>query len=137
MPHTAVFDWDRWALLRGRTVSAFRYRVDLDKSKFHLKFEEGYSPAEDTISAYHGTVYIDKETNEVLRLVQIADPPPGFPLRQSTEIIDYAHVDVGGRAFLLPVQSESILASATLTSHNVIEFRDYQKFAAESKIEFE
>jgi hypothetical protein len=137
MPHTAAFDWDRWALLRGRTVSAFRYRVDLDKSKFHLKFEEGYSPAEDTISAYHGTVYIDKETNEVLRLVQIADPPAGFPLRQSTEIIDYAHVDVGGRAFLLPVQSESILASATLTSHNVIEFRDYQKFAAESKIEFE
>ena len=136
-PHRAVFDWEHWATLRGRTVAVFRYRVVLENSKFHLKFDDITHPAADAISAYHGVVYLDRETNEVLRLIQIAEPPDGFPVTESREMIDYDHLDIAGKQYLLPLRSEIYIGSATMVAHNVIVFLDYQKFSAESKIEFE
>jgi hypothetical protein len=136
-PSTAIFDWDHWALLRGRVVHVFRYTVKLEKSQFHLRYDGGSQQPLEQLVGYHGLVYIDRETSEVLRIDQIAEPPADFPLKESKTVLNYDHRDIGGQQFLLPIQAESYIRSATLNTHNVIEFRDYQKFSAEAKIEFE
>jgi hypothetical protein len=135
-PHAASFRFDRFETLRGHAVSVYRFEVPLEKSLFRLGVgtKRGLDEA---LSAYHGFVFIDRESNEVLRIEQIADPPPLFPLVEARSVLDYDHSTVGGQQFLLPVRAEDFMDSATVNSHNMVEFRDYQKFSAEAKIQFE
>jgi len=135
-PHTAQFHWDHWTNLRGRMTHVFRYEVEQKKSTYELQFGAKRGPPLSTISAHHGYVFIENGTNYVLRIEQIADPPAGFPLRSAGTAIDYEWSDVGGKKFLLPLREEITMGSPTLRSLNVVQFRDYRKFAAESEITF-
>jgi hypothetical protein len=136
-PHTATFQWQRYGTLRGRNVSVFTYQVPLEKSGLHLTFGSSRVDGADTISAYHGFVFIDHESNQIIRIDQIADPPPGFPILESRNVLDYDNSSIAGQQYLLPVMSESFIDSAGLSSHNVVEFRDYQKFSAQATVAFE
>jgi hypothetical protein len=73
----------------------------------------------------------------VMRITGEADSlPPGFPIKASSSILDYALTDVGGRQFLLPLRSEHQMKDARIVFKNVEEFRDYRKFVGESSISF-
>jgi hypothetical protein len=135
-PHAASFSFNRFESLRGHAVAVYRFEVPLENSLFRLGVGTKRGVNE-TLSAYNGFVFIDRESNEVLRIEQIADPPPLFPLLGARNVLDYEHSDVGGERYLLPVRAETFVQSTTVTSHNVVEFRDYQKFSAEAKIQFE
>jgi hypothetical protein len=88
---------------------------------------------------YSGSLWIEKSSGIVRRLEQEAkNIPKDFPMDEIQSSIDYEEVSLGSQKFLLPVRAENIACqrSSTICTKNVIEFRDYHKFAGESTIEF-
>jgi hypothetical protein len=137
LPHSAQFHWDHWTSLRSHVAHVFRYQIAAKKSEYELVFGDKKGKPVTTITAHHGYVYIEKDTNNILRIEQIAAPPAGFPLRYAVNVIDYDWNEVAGQKYLLPLRAEITMGSASLRSFNVVQFRDYRKFAAESQITFD
>src|SRR5947207_5724457 len=125
-------------LIQGRRTLVFEYQIEKEFS--HLNLTAGGGPS-DSVSATatvgsRGRVWIDRETNRVLRFEQIATEIPGdFPITAASSVIDYDWVTINENKYLLPTRSEILLTtvkkSMTLQSRNEIRFRGYQKFGAE------
>ena len=122
-------------LINGRRTLVFEYAVEKPLSNLTLR-------AGDTATANvgsRGRVWIDRETNRVLRFEQIATEIPGnFPITAASTLIDYDWVTINENKYLLPTHSEILITntsgSMTRQSRNEIRFRSYQKFGAELKI---
>jgi hypothetical protein len=87
---------------------------------------------------YKGSMWVDKETRRVLRIEQYTTTlPPDFPLLKAESKLDYSYVRIDQRTYLMPSGGENVgcLSSGTCT-RNVIEFKNYRKFAAESQVKF-
>ena len=92
---------------------------------------QSYNPAQ------RGRLWLDKETARVLRLEMEGRQFPGeFPIDKAEMTLDYDFVSIGSRKFLLPVKSEvlSCHRGKPDCSLNVLEFRNYRKFEAESQL---
>lgn len=65
--------------------------------------------------------------------------PEDFPFDKAEVISLYDFVRINNKIFLLPVRAENLICQrGTLNcSRNVIEFRNYRKFEAESEIRYE
>jgi hypothetical protein len=91
-----------------------------------------------TIAGYRGSMWIDRETQQVLR-IEIANEgmPANFPITLSENTVDYDWVTIDGERYLLPVHAELLLGRDRdrFYMRNDIEFRGYQKFGARIKIE--
>ncbi len=116
---------------------AFRYDFSVQKANSHWRLEtEGQSIE----PAYTGSIWIDKETSRALRIeLQAQNLPSTFPTDQAENTVDYDFVLIGESKFLLPTRAE-MLGCARGTSNctrNVIEFRNYKKFTADTNITFE
>jgi hypothetical protein len=102
--------------------------------------EFGRRPGErdrSVITGQHGTVYVDAETGQVVRIVADSDSiPPDFPVRASTTALDYGFVGVGDRKYLLPLRAEVRMDTVGLHIRNLVEFHGYRKFAGQSTITF-
>ncbi len=88
---------------------------------------------------YTGNVWIDDETSRVLRIeMQARHMPDEFPLDHVESATDYDFVRIGERKFLLPVHSENLSCErgTSQCSRNVIDFRNYRKFGADTEITF-
>jgi hypothetical protein len=130
----AHFEWDHWGTLRGRRVMAFAYRVDQSRSQWHIVWDKKI----DIVPAYHGLVYVDKETHEVMRVTLDADNLPyDFPIRRAGTVLDYDFQQLSGKTFLLPLKSTTIMAASDYLTKNDEEFRVYRKYSAESDIKFD
>jgi len=90
--------------------------------------------------AYRGSVWIDKQTGDVLRIeMQAKEIPEAFPEISVETAVDYDSIRLGTpEQFLLPVHSEALSCwrGSNDCQRNVIEFRNYHKFTGESNIEF-
>ena len=127
------FEWERWGTLRGRRMHVFSYRVLQSRSKYSIF---SGTANQRIIAGYHGLIYVDRETNAVLKItLQAADLPAGFPIRDVNLSLDYDHVSISDRDFILPLKA--VLTSregAKFLIKNEVEFRMYRKFSAESTI---
>jgi hypothetical protein len=131
----ARFGWDHWGTLRGKRVMAFRYRVSLDHSKYQLAVDDG---KQRVITAYHGLVEVEPDTHAVVRLTAEAENiPPDFPLKETTDVLDYDYQELSGHTFLLPLKSQVMMKSMEAISRLDEEFRLYRKYSAESEITFD
>jgi hypothetical protein len=65
--------------------------------------------------------------------------PRSFPLDTVESAVDYDYTMIGDRKFLLPSHSEALSCERGTgnCSRNVIEFRNYRKFSADTSITFE
>ena len=89
------------------------------------------------VVGYHGILEIDGETGEVLHLEYVADhiaKELGFDRAAAT--VDYSLTDISGRKYLLPSRSSMELHGPDQWQRNIIDFRDYRKFSADSTIDF-
>lgn len=130
----AHFEWDHWGTLRGRRVLAFNYRVAQSRSQWHIVFDKKL----DIVPAYHGLVYVDKETHEVLRVTLAAENiPADFPIKRAETVLDYDYQQLSGKTFLLPLKSTTLMAASDYLTKNDEEFRVYRKYSAESDIKFD
>lgn len=136
-PHSAEFHWDHWAKLRNRNVQVYRYEVNQEKSAYQLRASDERGREVQIITAHHGYVYIDPEAHIVMRIEQIADPTSNFAIRSASTTLDYDWNLVGGQKVLLPVRSEVSMGTVNLRSRNIIDFRNYRKFTADTQIRFE
>lgn len=132
------FELKRSGTLGSRRVAVYGYRIERENSRFELRVG-----TESVIAGYHGDVYIDSDTHLVLRIDDVIDVPKGFPIDYTRDRTGYSYVKVAGREVLLPVRCESWSADMParpanqIHYHNVIEFKDYRKYEAESTLSFD
>ena len=122
-------------LIQGRRTLVFEYQIEKPFSQLTLRAGE---TATANVGS-RGRVWIDRETNRVLRFEQIATEIPGdFPITAASTVIDYDWVTINENKYLLPAHSQILLTttnrSQSIQSRNEIRFRGYQKFGAELKI---
>lgn len=129
----AKFEWDHWATLRGRRTLVFAYRVSQARSQWHINYDRKL----DIVPAYHGLVYVDKDTHMVTRVTLDAEVPASFPINKADTVLDYDYQDISGHTFLLPLKSSTIMASSEYLTKNDEEFRVYRKYSTESDIKYE
>lgn len=120
-------------VVNGRSVLVFQYRVELEPSRLSVKIGELKG-----IVAYHGRIWIDRETNRVLRFEIVIDPPEAFRQIGASQVIDYDWVTIADQKYLLPVQADVRITSPErseiVTTRNLIRFRGYQKYGTDVKI---
>jgi hypothetical protein len=134
-----VLQWDHWTTVRSRSAHVYKFRIEAKNSAYRLQFRSSnrFMP-QSTMVGQHGYVYIDRETNQVLRIVAEADTiPRDFPVRQSSTVLDYDFTDVGGRRFLLPLRADVRMATDSIHTRNLVDFHSYRKFTGESTITFQ
>lgn len=129
-----VFSFADTDVVLGRRTLVFEYQIEQPLSNLNLRADT----ASATVGS-RGRVWIDRETNRVLRFEQLAtDIPSGFPITAASSLIDYDWVTIGEAKYLLPTRSEILLTRVdgrmSQQSRNEIRFRGYQKFGAELKV---
>jgi hypothetical protein len=93
-----------------------------------------------TNPGYHGSVFVDKQTGEVLRLVVRVSPDevdPETPVSEATTTIDYGDVQVGAAGtHHVPVGGENVSCFRMMSGciRAVIVFNNFHKFGADTRI---
>jgi hypothetical protein len=116
---------------------AWRYDYTIEQPRSSWQVEAGGSRFR---PAYGGAIWIDKETNRVLRIEMSARKVPAeFPLDQVESTVDYDFVLIGDKKFLLPVHSEALSCERGTSecARNVIDFRNYKKYGSDSSVTFD
>jgi predicted transcriptional regulator len=118
-----------------RAASVFDFKVQRVRASWRI-----WTTGQYIMPSYRGSVWIDKQTGEVLRIeMQAKEIPEAFPEISVETAVDYDSIRLGTpEQFLLPVHSEALSCwrGSNDCQRNVIEFRNYHKFAGESNIEF-
>jgi hypothetical protein len=120
----------------GRMAHVFDFSVKAQDSHWIL----GGNGKSTYRAPYKGSLWIDKETRRVLRIDQKAQSiPRDFPYDRLESILDYGYVKIDNKSYLLPVQNETIACPGGSgdCERNVLTFRNYRKFSAQSDIKFE
>ena len=130
----AGFGFERWTTWRGRRTLVFNYRVEKLRSQYHVIAQR----SQDYVPAYHGLIYVDRDTTMVMRLtMDITEFPVGFPIQEVHNSLDYDFQKIGDLEFVLPLRAEVRSRSGRGKIKNEVEFRMYRKFGAEASITFE
>jgi hypothetical protein len=129
-----VFKFADTDVVLSRRTLVFEYEIEQSLSNLNLRADTAAA----TVGS-RGRVWIDRETNRVLRFEQVAtEIPAGFPITAASSLIDYDWVTIGESKYLLPTHSEVLITRTdrgmSRQSRNEIRFRGYQKFGAELKI---
>jgi len=129
----AGFNWDHWGNLRSRLCYVFRYRVD----GLHSNYTVDYQRKQQMTPGYHGLIYVEKASNAIVRMTIEPDMPRNFPVQDIHQVVDYNYVEISGSRYLLPLTSQVQSRAGRIVSRNEIEFRRYQKYAADTNIRFD
>jgi hypothetical protein len=107
----------------------------VDKENSHETIS--HADKEKIVAGFHGSVFIQKGANVVLRVTVTPDIPPTFPVQDVNQIVDYEYQPIGVQEFLLPQKSEVIMRDGQLGSKNEIQWRKYQKYSADTNLIFD
>ena len=131
----ADFHNKRSTTIVNRAAFKYDFSVEQPNSNWDIHASaESYKPG------YTGTIWIDKENFRVLRIEMSAkNMPRAFPLDAVESALDYDYVLIGDQKFLLPAHSEALscIRGTAECTRNVIDFRNYRKFGADTSIKFE
>jgi hypothetical protein len=121
--------------LGQRQTLIYDFRVPVATSKLTIS-SDNVPPI---VAGYSGSVWIDVETKQVLRIEQAADDlPAGFPVTQAETSVDYDMVKLRGIDVecLLPTHAEFIIGDRRRRqfSRNAIYFKFYRKFETDIKV---
>jgi hypothetical protein len=135
LPTAAKFKRRGEDRIASRAAVVFDLTVAQPNSHWTLVSPDGrkYNPA------YEGAIWIDKETRRVLRIEQrTTSMPQDFPLLKAESTLTYAFAPIDRKPYLLPATSENLgcWRGSGTCMRNTIEFKNYKKFEAESKVTF-
>ena len=118
-----------------KAAAVYKFEVERMRSAWKI-----WVPGQYILPAYKGSIWIDKETANVLRIeMQAQEIPETFPMISIESAVDYDYISLGTpEKFLLPVHAEVLqcVRDSNQCQRNVIEFRNYHKFTGESTIKF-
>lgn len=127
----AEFEWERWATLRGRRMHVFTYAVPQANSKWSIVYDR----SQIVRPGYSGLIYVDRDTNAVMRVtLEARDLPVSFPVQQAKTTLDYDYQQIAGSPFVLPLKAVVSMRSGKMLTRNESEFRLYNRFGAEATI---
>ncbi|MGB6945930.1 MAG: hypothetical protein WBE37_26255 [Bryobacteraceae bacterium] len=131
----ADFKYIQEDTIEHRAASIFDFKVKRVRSNWKI-----WVPGQYIVPSYKGSVWIDKQTAQVLRIeMQAKDVPEAFPEITVETAVDYDTIGLGAAdRFLLPVQAQALSCwrNSNECQRNTIEFRNYHKFEGESIIKF-
>ncbi len=131
--NTVTFKFVNQSQVNGKPVLTFEYQVphqDVPFWRLHVDDQMVAPP-------YHGQLWIDQHTGNLLQLNVVAtEIPPNFPLRNADLQISYDNVQFAdGTSFVLPLKSVVNGADNNKRhNRNVLEFRNCHKFRATARI---
>ena len=128
------FNWERWATLRGKRMYVFSFHVSQLRSQYTIYSEEAKRTI---IAGYHGLVYADRDNKMVMRIkLDVEDLPVDFPVQSVDLDMNYDFTKISGQEYLLPLKSEIRSREGKFLVKNEVEFRLYNRFGAETNIQF-
>jgi VWFA-related protein len=147
--------WSRWEQSPSGLRAVFRYRIPVVKSLYTqsgccLPDGEG-TTAFERRAGYHGEISIDPSSGAILRLQAEAEIPHFPPISRSDIMISYGPVEIGGKSYICPQRSVSIVRMRSIamlgewdegfrtygpwaTLVNEITYRGYHMFRGESRM---
>jgi hypothetical protein len=87
--------------------------------------------------AYKGSVWIQKDTGQALRIeMQARNIPEAFPLDAIEWVVEYGSVRIGTSEYIVPVHAENMacLRGTSQCTRNATDFRNYRRFTGEAQI---
>jgi len=152
--------WTRWEKGNDGTLAVFHFEVPEDKSNYRLKFccsLKGYNrditpemQLSDERSAYHGDIVISPGDGSIRLLALQADLPAGALVSTAGIAVEYAATDIGGRTYICPARSVSMLRAHTAQQSGTmagsryqgpvktflkdVRFSNYRRFGSETKV---
>ncbi len=128
--------WSRWERAPDGLHAIFRYAVPAHRSLYQvwgccLPDGDGQGGFQ-TLSGYHGQLTIDPATGAVLRLQAEADLTGFPPVTRSDVMVEYGPVDIGGKSYIRPLKSVSIMRMRSVTTLSEWDesFRTYGPYAS-------
>jgi hypothetical protein len=129
------FEWERWATLRGRRMHVFAFRVLQQHSKYSILHVDS---GRRVIAGYHGLIYADRDTQQVMRIKLDADGiPSDFPIQRVGLDLNYDFTEIGGQMHVLPLKADLRSSQGRYQVWNEVEFHLYRMFGADTSITFE
>jgi len=131
------YRWDHWTTLRKRPASVYFFRIVPPHSYYRITWGTTAGGRRSTTAGQHGYVYVDRESNMVVRIAATADGiPQDFPVQKAITLLDYGFSEVGGRQYLLPLHATTRLDALPFQHRNEVDFLAYRKFSADATISF-
>jgi len=119
--------------LGARPALHYDFRVSRSTSGHRLRVND-----REAVVGFHGSFYADPVTLDVLRMEVIAeDIPAELNLLEAETSVDYGRLKIGDEDFLLPVQSNLMMAMPDEVNRNSIRFSSCRRFAGESTLTFD
>jgi hypothetical protein len=122
--------------LGGRPVYTYNFRVLQENSNWDIYAPDGSKAT----PAFTGTIFIDKETFNIMRIEEQTGPmPSNFPFDKAESVVEYSFVRIDNKSYTLPVHSEVLTCQrgSSACTKNEINFQNYRKFTADSTITFD
>jgi hypothetical protein len=135
-PQTAASFHRRGAdRIGSRNAVVFDFQVAQPNSHWTIVAPDGrsYKPP------FEGSIWVDRETARVLRIEERTTfMPADFPYSKAESNLEYAYARIDQRSYLMPSMSENLacMRGSGTCSKNVIAFKNYRKFTADSKVTF-
>jgi hypothetical protein len=105
--------WSRWSNTGEDRHAVFRYTVAASDSKYFVVgccLPGGDGRQQFTaMPGYHGEIEVDPATGAVLRVQLDADLQRFVPADRSDLMVNYGRVSIGGREYVLPLRSVSVM----------------------------
>jgi hypothetical protein len=119
--------------LDGHRTQRYDFRVARTTSGHRLRVND----REATVG-FHGSFYADPVTLDVRRMEVIAeDIPADLGVLDAETTVDFDRLHIGDEQFLLPVESQLMMAMPDVVNRNSVRFSACRKFAGESTLLFD
>ena len=125
------FEWDSWTTWHGRRTHKFRYRVSQPNSGWEIRYGDDKSSERKTIAGYKGLIYVDRDSNMIMRIDREAEGlAPDFPIQnvKQTTTYDFQKIGEAEQEYLVPKSSVITSKSGRVMVKNETEFRLYNKY---------
>jgi hypothetical protein len=130
----AQFEWERWATLRGKRMYVYSFRVSQANSDYNIHHQPS---GRSIVAGYHGLVYADAESRQIMRIRMDCDGLEAFPINQVSVTMDYAPTKISEQEFVLPMAAEVRSREGRAMGRNVMQFSLYRKFSTDATITFD
>ena len=144
----AVFHERGSAKIGGREARVYDYSIERVNSAWMLT-----AGAKTYVTAYHGAVWLERDTGRTLRFeMKARGIPSDFPFDRAESSTSFGMVQIGSTPYLMPENSVALVCTRVpgalnavrrgsrlqldACARNVIQFTGYRQFGAESNITF-
>ncbi len=119
--------------LGDRRMIRYHYRIPQQASGYRIHVGD-----REAVAGYHGSIWADRETLELTRLlIEVDEVPAELALASARTVIDYSKVRVGTSLFLLPQRVEFTMRRADGSeSRNHTQFTGCRQYVGQFEISF-